>query len=87
MKGLEIKFYQKMILKNPGIAKKMIPKNPGIAQKGTQKSGSNPQKSTQNNGTSPYRDICKLPPPPQVWNTSFSTAKWSQVTGNLLRVT
>ena len=45
-------------------SQKMIPKNPGIAQKGTQKSGSN-LKKYPNNGTSLYRDICKLPPPPE----------------------
>ena len=56
----------------------------GSSQKNyTQKSGNSPkrypkireqpQKSTQNNGTSPYRDICKLPPPPE----SSITREWN----------
>ena len=48
----EIKFYQKM-----------IPKNPGIAQKGTQKSGSNPKKVPKIMAHSHIMTYASYPPP------------------------
>ena len=61
----EIKFYQKMIPKNPGVAKKIILKNPGIAQKGTSKSGSDPKKVPKIMAHPCIATYASPPPPPR----------------------